>query len=91
VGAFQTPPGEFSALLSAAIEAETGIVPELSTTGGTSDARFLKDLCPVIEFGLLNATMHKRDEAVAIADLEQLARIYARIARDALIVPGAPR
>ncbi|WP_126177035.1 succinyl-diaminopimelate desuccinylase [Tsuneonella rigui] len=89
--AFLTPPGEFSALLSAAIEAETGIVPELSTTGGTSDARFLKDLCPVIEFGLLNATMHKRDEAVAIADLEQLARIYARIARDALIVPGAPR
>ncbi|RYD87097.1 MAG: M20/M25/M40 family metallo-hydrolase, partial [Sphingomonadales bacterium] len=77
------------ALVADAIEAETGLVPELSTTGGTSDARFLKDLCPVIEFGLLNATMHKRDEAVAIADLEQLARIYARIARAALIVPGA--
>jgi succinyl-diaminopimelate desuccinylase len=89
--AFLTPPGEFSRLVVEAIEAETGIVPELSTTGGTSDARVLKDLCPVIEFGLLNATMHKRDEAVAIADLEQLARIYARIARDALIVPGAPR
>ena len=87
--AFLTPPGEFSALVADAIEAETGLVPELSTTGGTSDARFLKDLCPVIEFGLLNATMHKRDEAVAIADLEQLARIYARIARAALIVPGA--
>jgi succinyl-diaminopimelate desuccinylase len=86
--AFLTPPGEFSALIAAAIEAETGIVPELSTTGGTSDARFLKDLCPVIEFGLLNATMHKRDEAVALADLDQLARIYARIARAALIVPA---
>jgi succinyl-diaminopimelate desuccinylase len=82
--AFLTPPGAFSALVSEAIEAETGIAPELSTTGGTSDARFLKDLCPVIEFGLLNATMHKRDEAVALADLDQLARIYARIAWAAL-------
>jgi succinyl-diaminopimelate desuccinylase len=82
--AFLTPPGEFSAMIAAAVEAESGIVPELSTTGGTSDARFLKDLCPVIEFGLVNATMHKRDEAVAIADLEQLARIYARIAWAAL-------
>jgi succinyl-diaminopimelate desuccinylase len=82
--AFLTPPGAFSDLVSAAIEAETGIAPELSTTGGTSDARFLKDVCPVIEFGLLNATMHKRDEAVALADLEQLARIYARIAWAAL-------
>jgi succinyl-diaminopimelate desuccinylase len=82
--AFLTPPGPFSQLVSEAIEAEAGIAPELSTTGGTSDARFLKDLCPVIEFGLLNATMHKRDEAVALADLEQLARIYARIARAAL-------
>ncbi len=82
--AFLTPPGAFSQLISDAIESETGLVPELSTTGGTSDARFLKDLCPVIEFGLLNATMHKRDEAVALADLEQLARIYARIARAAL-------
>ena len=87
--AFLTPPGEFSALVCGAIEAETGLVPELSTTGGTSDARFLKDLCPVIEFGLLNATMHKLDEAVAIADLEQLAGIYRRIARAALIVPEA--
>ncbi len=85
--AFLTPPGAFSQMVSDAIEAETGVIPELSTTGGTSDARFLKDVCPVIEFGLLNATMHKRDEAVAIADLEQLARIYARIACSALIVP----
>ena len=82
--AFLTPPGAFSTLVSQAIAAETGLVPELSTTGGTSDARFLKDLCPVIEFGLLNATMHKRDEAVAVADLDQLSRIYARIAWAAL-------
>ncbi len=67
-----------------AVEAETGIAPELSTTGGTSDARFLRAVCPVIEFGLCNATMHKRDEAVAIPDLAVLARIYARIARAAL-------
>ena len=82
--AFLTPPGAFSDLLSVAIEAETGLQPELSTTGGTSDARFLKDLCPVIEFGLCNATMHKRDEAVAMADLELLARIYRRVALSAL-------
>ena len=82
--AFLTPPGDFSALVSAAVEAETGIAPEASTTGGTSDARFLKDLCPVIEFGLCNATMHKRDEAVAVSDLEALARIYVRVAKAAL-------
>lgn len=76
---FLTSPGEFSEIIAAAVEAETGLVPEASTSGGTSDARFLKDLCPVIEFGLCNATMHKRDEAVAMADLETLARIYARI------------
>lgn len=81
---FLTEPGAFSKLVSAAVEAETGLVPELSTTGGTSDARFLRAVCPVIEFGLCNATMHKRDEAVAIPDLAALARIYARIARDAL-------
>jgi succinyl-diaminopimelate desuccinylase len=81
---FLTEPGAFSALVSAAVEAETGLVPELSTSGGTSDARFLRSLCPVIEFGLCNATMHKRDEAVAIPDLAVLTRIYARIARDAL-------
>ena len=82
--AFLTPPGEFSALVATAVEAETGLTPEASTTGGTSDARFLKNLCPVIEFGLCNATMHKRDEAVALEDLEVLARIYARIATAAL-------
>jgi succinyl-diaminopimelate desuccinylase len=81
---FLTEPGAFSALVAAAVEAETGIAPELSTTGGTSDARFLRAVCPVIEFGLCNATMHKRDEAVAIPDLAALTRIYARIARAAL-------
>ena len=81
---FLTPPGEFSAIIAEAVRAETGIDPEPSTTGGTSDARFLRSVCPVIEFGLVNATMHKRDEAVAIEDLRQLARIYARIVTAAL-------
>lgn len=82
--AFLTQPGEFSTLLAQAIHAETGLEPELSTSGGTSDARFLKDLAPVIEFGLCNATMHKRDEAVAVQDLDALARIYRRVVRAAL-------
>ena len=82
--AFITLPGAQSALVSAAIEAETGLAPELSTTGGTSDARFLRALCPVIEFGLTNATMHKTDEAVAVEDLHVLTRIYRRIALSAL-------
>ncbi len=81
---FLTPPGEFSAIIAAAVKAETGMEPEPSTTGGTSDARFLRSLCPVIEFGLVNATMHKRDEAVAIADLAALARIYERTAKACL-------
>jgi succinyl-diaminopimelate desuccinylase len=79
--AFLTPPGGFSTLIGDAIEAQTGTRPELSTTGGTSDARFLAKLCPVVEFGLLNATMHKLDEAVAIDDLVMLTRIYADIIR----------
>ena len=77
--AFMTLPGKFSNLISAAITTATGIEPELSTTGGTSDARFLSKLCPVVEFGLCNATMHKLDEAVAIADVHLLTRIYADI------------
>jgi succinyl-diaminopimelate desuccinylase len=81
---FLTPPGAFSQMIAEAVKAETGLDPEASTGGGTSDARFLKDLCPVIEFGLLNATMHKRDEAVAVEDLHALARIYRRIALAAL-------
>lgn len=81
---FLTEPGAYSHMLAAAIEAETGVKPEQSTTGGTSDARFLRDVCPVIEFGLCNATMHKRDEAVAIPDLDVLTRIYTRAALGAL-------
>ena len=81
---FLTPPGDFSQMIADAVEAETGVLPEASTSGGTSDARFLKDLSPVIEFGLVNATMHKTDEAVALDDLDTLARIYARITKAAL-------
>jgi len=81
---FLTEPGAFSHMLADAIEAETGLKPEQSTTGGTSDARFLRAVCPVIEFGLCNATMHKRDEAVAIPDLDVLTRIYTRAALGAL-------
>ncbi len=77
--AFLTPPGELSALVSAAIQAVTGVTAELSTTGGTSDARFLSRLCPTVEFGLPNATMHKLDEAVALDDLTALTEIYATI------------
>lgn len=81
---FLTQPGAFSEIVSRAIAEETGVQTELSTGGGTSDARFLKDFGPVIEFGLCNATMHKTDEAVALADLEGLVRIYRRIASEAL-------
>ncbi len=82
--AFLTPPGDFSAMIAGAITDATGIVPELSTTGGTSDARFLSKICPVVEFGLNNGTMHKLDEAVAIDDLHMLVRIYADIIARAL-------
>jgi succinyl-diaminopimelate desuccinylase len=82
--AFLTQPGAFSQMVCEAVEAETGVVPELSTSGGTSDARFLKDFCPVVELGLRNATMHKTDEAADLADLDTLVRIYRRIAVAAL-------
>ena len=78
--AFLTPPGALSAAISEAVKAVVGIAPEPSTTGGTSDARFLTKICPVVEFGLCNATMHKLDEAVAIADLSALTEIYRRVA-----------
>lgn len=78
---FLTPPGDFSTLISEAIQSATGITPELSTTGGTSDARFLSKLCPVVEFGLCNATMHKLDEAVAVTDLSTLRNIYAGVVK----------
>ncbi len=83
---FLTPPGTFSDIIAAAVKAETGVDPEPSTTGGTSDARFLRAVCPVIEFGLVNATMHKTDEAVAVEDLAVLSRIYTRIAADCLSI-----
>ncbi len=81
--AFLTQPGTLTAIVSAAILDATGAEPELSTTGGTSDARFLSKLCPTVEFGLINATMHQVDEAVAIDDLETLVRIYAEVIRKA--------
>jgi succinyl-diaminopimelate desuccinylase len=74
--AFLTTPGVFSDLLEALIERELGVVPELSTSGGTSDARFLKDVCPVVEFGLVGATIHQVDERVPVPDLEALTRVY---------------
>lgn len=82
--AFLTPPGELSALVADAVETVAGIRPAFSTGGGTSDARFLSKLCPTVEFGLVNATMHKLDEAVAVADLRALTRIYGEVLRRAL-------
>ena len=76
--AFLTEPGPLDALLSEAVSEITGLTPSLSTDGGTSDARFIKEYCPVVEFGLSSATIHKADEHVAIADLEQLTAIYRR-------------
>jgi succinyl-diaminopimelate desuccinylase len=76
---FVTEPGPFTELVAGSVRAVTGVTPELSTSGGTSDARFIKDYCPVIEFGLAGATMHKVDENVAIADILQLSDIYERI------------
>jgi succinyl-diaminopimelate desuccinylase len=75
---FVTEPAGFVQKLSAASQAETGREPVLSTAGGTSDARFIKDLCPVAEIGLLNETAHKVDEGVPASDLERLTRIYLR-------------
>ncbi|HKO06338.1 MAG TPA: succinyl-diaminopimelate desuccinylase, partial [Alphaproteobacteria bacterium] len=77
--AFLTSPGPLSRLVAASVARVTGITPELSTTGGTSDARFIKDHCPVVEFGLVGRTMHKVDESVAVQDLEQLTRIYEAV------------
>ncbi|WP_037315286.1 succinyl-diaminopimelate desuccinylase [Ruegeria halocynthiae] len=79
---FLTPPGPLSDLVAQAVEAETGVRPEMSTTGGTSDARFIKDHCPVVEFGLVGRTMHQVDECVEVAQIEQLKVIYTRILRD---------
>ena len=79
---FLTPPGPLSDLVAGAVTAETGITPELSTTGGTSDARYIKDHCPVVELGLVGQTMHQVDENVAVEDIHTLKRIYMRILAD---------
>lgn len=79
---FLTPPGTLSDLVSAAVQAETGVTPVLSTSGGTSDARFVQHHCPVVEFGLVGKTMHQVDENVPIDQIHQLKSIYSRILRD---------
>ncbi|WP_299296161.1 succinyl-diaminopimelate desuccinylase [uncultured Tateyamaria sp.] len=79
---FLTPPGDLSDIVAAAVTAETGVTPVLSTSGGTSDARFIKDHCPVVEFGLVGQSMHKVDEHVRVAHIHQLKGVYARILRD---------
>ncbi len=79
--AFITEPGPFSALIAEAVEQVTGTRPELSTTGGTSDARFIRAYAPVIEFGLPNATMHKVDENAGVSEIGQLADVYEAILR----------
>ncbi len=79
---FLTPPGALSEMVAQAVQAETGVTPELSTTGGTSDARFIKSHCPVVEFGLVGRTMHQVDECVEVAQIEQLKAIYSRILAD---------
>jgi succinyl-diaminopimelate desuccinylase len=73
---FYTPPGPLSDLVAGAVRDVAGIEPELSTTGGTSDARFIRAYCPVLEFGLVGETMHKTDEKSAVADLKTLCRVY---------------
>ena len=78
---FLTPPGALYDLVVSATRDETDIEPELSTSGGTSDGRFLIQLCPVVDFGLPNATMHKLDESAAVQDIETLANIYERVLR----------
>ena len=79
---FLTPPGELSSLVGRAIKNELGIFPETSTTGGTSDARFVKNVCPVVEFGLVGKTMHSVDERVDISQIHHLKSIYTRILKD---------
>lgn len=79
---FLTPPGSFTELVVSAVEAETGMRPTLSTTGGTSDARFIRAHCPVLEFGLVGKTMHQVDERVETAHILQLKAAYLRILRD---------
>ena len=78
---FLTEPGPLTEILTAAIQAELGVTPDLSTTGGTSDARFIKDACPVVEFGLVSQTMHKVDERAGVDDIAHLTNIYEKVLR----------
>jgi succinyl-diaminopimelate desuccinylase len=80
--AFVTEPGPFVTMVADAVAAVTGRTPKLSTTGGTSDARFIKDYCPVLEFGLVGRTMHQIDENIGIADLDMLTRCYERVLQE---------
>lgn len=79
---FITEPGELTTLISKAVQAETGVTPEMSTSGGTSDARFVQHHCPVVEFGLVGKLMHGVDEHVSVAEIGQLKNIYSRILQD---------
>lgn len=79
---FITPPGPLSDLVSDAVRAVTGVTPVLSTTGGTSDARFIKHHCPVVEFGLVGQSMHQVDEHVALDHIHQLKSVYSRVLSD---------
>jgi succinyl-diaminopimelate desuccinylase len=79
--AFFTGPGSLASLVSDAVHAVIGRAPALSTSGGTSDARFIRRLCPVVEYGLPGGSMHKLDECVAVADLHALADVYDGVLR----------
>ncbi|MDZ5646493.1 succinyl-diaminopimelate desuccinylase [Nitrospirillum sp. BR 11828] len=86
--AFLTPPGQLSDIVAQAVQSVTGLEPELSTSGGTSDARFIKNHCPVVEFGGVGASMHKVDEHIAVDDLTRLTDIYARVLADWFAAQG---
>ncbi len=86
--AFVVEPGPFVELVARAVEAETGRRPELSTSGGTSDARFIKDHCPVVEFGLVGKTMHQIDEHAEVAQIHALKTVYGLILRDYFAAGG---
>ena len=88
--AFLTPRGAFTDVVAAAVTAVTGVAADLSTTGGTSDARFIRALCPVVEFGLVGATMHQVNEAAPVADIHALAAIYERLIEGYFAAFGAP-
>ncbi len=79
---FLTPPGELSELVASAVEAETGLRPEYSTSGGTSDARFVRCHCPVVEFGLCGKTMHQADEFAEVDEIRRLKAVYERVLSD---------